>query len=148
MRIWLLAVACLLLAGCDQTTQTTASLDATPATTTPEQLPPIYEPLVDMNKVNADKYHRDLAECRQQAAPQEAAAREAKKQQASGTGLAMASAITGSILPGLQPATDQAQHIGNGTAATAAMSADSATSDYALVVNTCLQHRKYRLLRS
>jgi hypothetical protein len=94
MRIFLLAVIGLLLAACNQTAQNGASPTATStAATSNEQLPPIYEPLIDMHRVNPDKYRRDLAECRQQAAPQEAAARAARQQQAAGTGLAVAGAV-------------------------------------------------------
>jgi len=107
-----------------------------------------------MHRVKPDKYRKDLAECRQQAAPQEAAARAAKQQQAAGTGLAVAGAIA-SFIPvstygqarNLANATDAAQNVGGSVAAGGAMSADAATADYALVVNTCLAHKKYRLLR-
>ena len=155
MWIFLLAAIGLLLAACDQTTQTSSSLAPTStAAVSNEQLPPIYEPLIDMHRVNPDKYRRDLAECRQQAAPQEAAARAAKQQQAAGTGLAVAGAVA-SFIPvstfrqarALGAATDAAQDVGGATAASGAMTADAATADYALVVNTCLAHKRYRLLR-
>jgi hypothetical protein len=155
MRLFLLAAIGLLLAACDQTTQSGASTaTASTATASNEQLPPIYEPLIDMHRVNPDKYRRDLAECRQQAAPQEAAARQARQQQAAGTGLAVAGAIA-SFIPvstysqarNLANATDAAQNVGGATAASGAASADAATADYALVVNTCLMHKRYRLLR-
>jgi hypothetical protein len=156
MRIFWLAAIGLLLAGCDQTTQTgSGSLDS-PVTPTAsnEQLPPIYEPLIDMHRVNQDRYRKDLAECRQQAAPQEAAARAAKQQQAAGTGLAIAGAVA-SFIPvstfrqanTLYAATDAAQNVGAGTAMNGAAAADAATADYALVVDACLKHKKYRLLR-
>jgi len=155
MRIVLAAALALSLAACDQTTQTGASLaSASTAPASTEQLPPIYEPLIDMHRVNQDKYRRDLAECRQQAAPQEAAARAAKQQQAAGSGLAIAGAVA-SFIPvstfrqanTLYNATDAAQNVGSATAANGAAAADAATADYALVVNTCLSHKKYRLLR-
>ena len=73
MRIWLLAALGLTLAGCN-TSQTgspvASTAPAAPAAATAEALPPIYEPLIDMHRVNPTKYARDLAECRQQAAPQ------------------------------------------------------------------------------
>ncbi len=155
MRVFLLAVIGLMLAGCDQTTQTGASLQSpSTATASNDQLPPIYEPLIDMHRVNPDKYRSDLAECRQLAAPQEAAARSARQQQAAGTGLAIAGAVA-SFIPvstfrqaqTLGAAVDTAQNVGGATAANGAVTADAATADYALVVNTCLAHKKYRLLR-
>lgn len=160
MRIVLLAGLGLVLAACNQTAQTGAPVAAsgTGATTAAaggEALPPIYEPLVDMHRVNPEKYRRDLAECRQQAAPQEAAARQARQQQAAGTALAVAGAAA-SFIPvstfrqarTLANASDAAQQVGGNVAGNAAMSADQATADYALVVDTCLTHRRYRLLRS
>lgn len=155
MRLFLLAAIGLLVAACDQTSQSGELLAATStATASNEQLPPIYEPLVDMHRVNPDKYRLDLAECRQQAAPQEAAARQARQQQAAGTGLAVAGAVA-SFIPvstfsqarNLANATDAAQSVGSATAANGAASADAATADYALVVNACLTHKRYRLLR-
>jgi hypothetical protein len=154
MRLFLLAVLGLLLAACDQTSQSGASLQTAPTTTANADLPPIYEPLVDMHRVKPEKYRADLAECRQQAAPQEAAARQARQQQGVGTGLAVAGAVA-SFIPvstfsqarNLANATDAAQNVGGSVAAGGAMTADAATADYALVVNTCLAHKKYRLLR-
>ncbi len=155
MRLFFLAAIGLLLAACDQTTQTSSSLaPASTATASNEQLPPIYEPLIDMHRVKEDKYRRDLAECRQQAAPQEAAARAARQQQAAGTGLAVAGAVA-SFIPvstfqqarTLGNATAAAQDVGGATAASGAATADAATADYALVVNTCLTHKRYRVLR-
>jgi hypothetical protein len=151
MRIFLLAVIGIVLAACDQTTQTSSL--ATTQTVSNEQLPPIYEPLIDMHRVNPEKYRKDLAECRQHAAPQEAAARAARQQQAAGTGLAVAGAVA-SFIPvstfsqarNLANATDAAQNVGGSVAAGGAATADAATADYALVVNTCLAHKKYRLL--
>jgi len=153
MRYLLLAVIGLFLAGCDQTTQT-ASTAPSSSTASNEPLPPIYEPLIDMHRVKPDKYRKDLAECRQQAAPQEAAARAARQQQAAGTGLSVAGTVA-SFIPvstfrqaqTLDVATSTAQNVGGATAASGAAAADAATADYALVVNTCLAHKKYRLLR-
>jgi hypothetical protein len=155
MRYLLLAVIGLVLVGCDQTTQTASTLpSSSTATASNEPLPPIYEPLIDMHRVKPDKYQKDLAECRAQAAPQEAAARAARQQQAAGTGLSVAGAVA-SFIPvstfrqaqTLDAATSTAQDVGGATAASGAASADAATADYALVVNTCLAHKKYRLLR-
>jgi hypothetical protein len=98
MRVFVLAVIGLVLAACDQTTQTSSSTpSSSTATASNEQLPPIYEPLIDMHRVNPEKYRKDLAECRQQAAPQEAAARAARQQQAAGTGLSVAGAVASFI---------------------------------------------------
>jgi hypothetical protein len=155
MRYLVLAVIGLLLAACDQTTQTASTLpSSSTAAASTDQLPPIYEPLIDMNRVNPDKYRRDLAQCRAQAAPQEAAARAARQQQAAGTALAVAGAVA-SFIPvstfrqaqTLGAATDAAQGVGGATAVSGAVGADAATADYALVVDTCLQHKRYRLLR-
>ena len=154
MRIFLLAGLGLVLAACDQTTQSGASLTTAPTATASAELPPIYEPLIDMHRVNPEKYRRDLAECRQQAAPQEAAARAAKQQQAAGTGLAVAGLMANFIPVStyrqartVAAASDAAQAVGGATAEAGAMTADQATADYALVVNTCLSHKRYRLLR-
>jgi len=161
MRIILVAGLGLLLAACNQTTQPGPTAAATPAGTSPpagteaaEALPPIYEPLVDMHRVNPARYNRDLAECRQQAAPQEAAARAARQQQAAGTAVAVGATLA-SFIPvssfrqarTLYHATSAAQDVGAASAEAGAITADQATADYALVVNTCLSHRKYRILR-
>jgi hypothetical protein len=157
MKVFLRVAVCLLpglpLAACDQTTQSGASVSD--ASTGPAAAPPpIYEPLIDMHRVDPNKYRRDLAECRQQAAPQEAAARQARTQQAVGTSLLVAGAVA-SFLPAsnynqartLDNASGAAQMVGGATAASGAATADQATADYALVVNACLAHRRYRLLR-
>lgn len=155
MRLILLMGLGLLVAGCNQTAQSTGpAVAASNTAASSEALPPIYEPLVDMHRVNPDKYRRDLAECRQQAAPQEAAARQARQQQAAGTALAVAGAAA-SFIPvssfrqarTLYHATDAAQQAGGAVAEGGAITADQATADYALVVNTCLMHKRYRLLR-
>ncbi len=155
MRLFLLAAIGLLLAACDQTTQSGTSLDtASTAAANNEQLPPIYEPLIDMYRVNPEKYRRDLAECRRQAAPQEAAARQARQQQAAGTGLAVAGMIanfipvqTYSEARNVAAGSGAAQTVGGAVAVNGAVTADAATADYALIVNTCLAHKHYRLLR-
>ncbi|MBN8967733.1 MAG: hypothetical protein J0G95_04640 [Rhizobiales bacterium] len=155
MRLILLMGLGLLVAGCNQTAQNTGpAVAASNTAASSEALPPIYEPLVDMHRVNPDKYRRDLAECRQQAAPQEAAARQARQQQAAGTALAVGGAVA-SFIPvstfrqahTLAHATDAAQAAGGAVAEGGAITADQATADYALVVNTCLMHKRYRLLR-
>jgi predicted small secreted protein len=158
MRLFILAALGLMLAGCNTTQTGSPVASAAPATATAsadaQALPPIYEPLVDMHRVNPAKYNRDLAECRQQAAPQEAAARAARQQQAAGTAVAVGAAVA-SFIPvsgfrqarSLYHATSAAQDVGAASAEAGAITADQATADYALVVNTCLSHRKYRILR-
>jgi hypothetical protein len=141
MRIFLLAVLGLLLGACDQTTQSGGSPNMTASTaTTNADLPPIYEPLIDMHRVNPDKYRRDLAACREQAAPQEAAA-------VAGAIASFIPVSTYGLARNLANATDAAQNVGGSVAASGAAAGDAATADYALVVNTCLAHKKYRLLR-
>jgi len=155
MKYFLLAVIGLFVAACNQTSQTASTAQSPVQTASTEPLPPIYEPLVDMHRVKPEKYQKDLAECRTQAAPQEAAARAARQQQAAGTGLSVAGAVA-SFIPvstfrqaqAVGAASTVAQDVGGATAASGAATADAATADYALVVNTCLQHRKYRLLRT
>jgi hypothetical protein len=160
MRVIFAAGFGLLLAACNQTTQPGPTATAAPGTAPPagteaaEALPPIYEPLVDMHRVKPAKYAKDLAECRQQAAPQEAAARAARQQQTAGTVVAVGAAVA-SFIPvstfrqahTLANATGAAQDVGVATAQAGAITADQATADYALVVNTCLTHKKYRILR-
>jgi len=145
----------LFLAACNQTTGGGPVASGEGATAVAQNdLPPIYEPLVDMHRVNQDKYRRDLAECRQQAAPQEAAARQAQQQVAAGTALSVAGSVA-SFIPvstfqqarNLGAATDAAQSVGGSVAGSGAMKQDQATADYALVINTCLTHKRYRLLR-
>lgn len=155
MRIVAVAGLGLLLAACNQTSQTASTVSPTAtAAASNAELPPIYEPLVDMHRVNPDKYRRDLAECRQQAAPQEAAARNARQQQVAGTAISVAGAVA-SFIPvstfqqarTVAVASDAAQRVGGDVAVGGAITADQATADYALVVNTCLTHKRYRILR-
>lgn len=165
MRAWGLIGLALLLAGCNQTTSQNGpavadsqNLAMAPAPASASaataDLPPIYEPLIDMHRVDPVKYRRDLAECRTQAAPQEAVARQARQRQAAGTAIQVAGAVA-SFIPvsgfrqayTLRHATDAAQQAGAVTAEAGAITAEQATADYALVVNTCLTHKRYRLLR-
>ena len=159
MRLLVLAGLGLMLAGCNTTQTGSPVADASGpapavASADPQALPPIYEPLVDMQRVKPAKYSLDLAECRQQAAPQEAAARAAKQQQAAGTAVAVGATLA-SFIPvssfrqahTLYHATSAAQDVGAASAEAGAVNADQATADYALVVNTCLTHKKYRVLR-
>jgi hypothetical protein len=160
-------------AGCMQTANNgssqmaLASASSTPADVEPapadaavqaqpvaENLPPIYEPLVDMHRVNKTKYARDLATCREEAAPQERAARAAAEREATGTAMNAIGTVA-SFLPGntwqaqraINAASGTAQVVGASVATEGAVTGANATADYALVVNTCLQHRGYRLLR-
>jgi hypothetical protein len=120
-----------------------------------ESLPPIYEPLIDMHRVDRTKYNRDLASCREQAAPQEKAARAAAQQQANGVALQTMGTMA-SFLPvvgwqaqrAVNVASNTAIDVGNAASANGAVTGANATADYALVVNTCLTHRGYRLLRA
>ncbi|THD70067.1 MAG: hypothetical protein E7813_09440 [Bradyrhizobium sp.] len=153
MRVFVLAGLCLAVAACDQTTQSGASLSEA-STDTGAAPPPIYEPLVDMHRVDQNKYRRDLADCRQQAAPQEAVARQARQQEAVGNTM-FAAGVIASFIPAstynqartLDAASGAGQVVGGTTAASGAATAEQATADYALVVNVCLAHRHYRLLR-
>ena len=155
MRYFPLAGLGLLLAACNTTSGPVATTGTAPtATAQSADLPPLYEPLVDMHRVNQDKYRRDLAECRQQAAPQETAARQAQQQVAAGTALSVAGSVA-SLVPvssfrqarTLYAATDAAQSAGGAVAEGGAIKQDQAMQDYVLVVNTCLMHKRYRLLR-
>lgn len=130
----------------------------------------LYEPLIDRDArgFKEKKYLKDLAFCRNRAAPQEDAARagaaqaEASAQQANaGAALATAGNIARYMpVPGLGAA--QGLWAGGGAAeaagaaisaqgasdsARAAAGAGMAADDYALVVTRCLQRRGYVLLR-
>ena len=165
-----MALSCALLLGaCTQTVQLGSPGNAMASASAPvtepvatagepavaESLPPIYEPLVDMHRVNRARYERDLAACREQAAPQERAARAAREREAAGTAVAAMGAIA-SFIPVqtwrqaqvLDAATGTAQIIGASAATEGATTGANATADYALVVNACLEHRGYRLLRA
>ena len=153
-HLWLAGLG-LLLAACNTTSGPVATTGQAPtAVAQSQELPPIYEPLVDMHRVNPDKYRRDLAECRQQGAPQEAAARQAQQQVAAGTALSVAGSVA-SLVPvssfrqarTLYAATDTAQAVGGSVAEGGAVKQDQAMQDYVLVVNICLMHKRYRLLR-
>ena len=159
MRTLFIASVGLLLAACNQTTQQpsleTASLTSTPSQQEDMQsLPPIYDPLVDMHKKSKEKFAKDHAECRKQAEPQERAARAAMAQQQTGAALQVAGSLV-SMIPSnnfrhaSNVATTSAvmQDVGAGTQAAGAAKGAGATADYALVVDTCLSHRGYKLLR-
>ncbi|RYE33011.1 MAG: hypothetical protein EOP23_10275 [Hyphomicrobiales bacterium] len=178
MRVFVAALLALAVGACNQTVQSegpepvAAALPAAPA------LPPqgpgprlassaagaavpmddpgisVYEPLVDMHRVNADRYQRDLTACRQQAAPQLAAIKRATQQQQTGTAIAVAGTLASYIpVPGfrqahvLASAANAAQSVGGATAESGAAAVDKASSDYALVVDSCLTHKRYKLLR-
>jgi hypothetical protein len=153
------------LAGCNQPVPDPAALigpSASPvaaesAPAAPAQdLPPIYEPLVDMNKVSEKKYASDLEACRKLAAPQEAVARAAAEREQTGAAVQTMGVLAGYIpivgasvqtAAALGNASAAAQTVGANAGAGAAMTKAQAISDYALVVNTCLHHRGYILLR-
>lgn len=156
MRIIVVCSLAMALCACNQTSQTAsvAGSGLPTANAALQELPPIYEPLVDMHRVNETKYRRDLDVCRSQAAPQERVARAAAKQAQSGAALSMIGGVLGSI-PGssyrqsqsLGSASGLLQNVGDAQAAQGAVTGDVALNDYALVVNTCLRHRGYALLR-
>jgi hypothetical protein len=165
MRWFAVLAAGLLTVGCNQTVQQGGNVTAdlvspAPQTQTAAQediqsLPPIYTPLVDMHRKSAAKYARDHAECRRQAEPQERAARAAMTQQQTGAALQVAGALV-DFLPvsGFRQARQMAtvrnvaQDVGGATQDAGAAKGADATEAYALVVNTCLQHRGYVLLRA
>lgn len=117
---------------------------------------PIYEPLVDRDArgFKETKYAKDLAFCRNRAAPQERAARAGAQQAAGGAALATAGNVARYMpVPGLGAAQGlwaggaAAEAAGAATGAEGAAAAGQATQDYALVINACLQRRGYLLLR-
>jgi hypothetical protein len=167
MKIVIAAALGVALSACNQTTQTaettlpppsTAALASSPARALPAEedtVAPLYEPLVDTNRVNLAKLKKDLLECRAQAAPQEAAARRAAQQQATGAAIQVAGTLASYIpVPGfrqahmLAGAANAVQSVGANTAGNAAETGARALEDYVLVVNACMEHRKYRLLRA
>jgi hypothetical protein len=114
----------------------------------------VYEPLVDMHRVNADRYQRDLTACRQQASPQLAAIRRATQQQQTGTAIAVAGTLASYIpVPGfrqahvLATATNAVQAMGEATSGSAAATLEQASADYALIMDNCMVQKRYRLLR-
>lgn len=118
--------------------------------------PPIYEPLVDRDArgFKEPKYAKDLAFCRNRAAPQEQAARAGAQQAAGGAALATAGTIARYIpVPGFGAAQglwaggSAAEAAGAAAGAQGAAVADQATQDYILVINACLARRGYVLLR-
>lgn len=173
---FVLAAACgLLVAACNQTAQTSepVAVSAAPASLEPASPPrgapasampsdaqiaaaaPLYEPLVDMHRVNPAKLKKDLLECRAQAAPQEAAARRAAQTQQTGTAIQVAGMMASYIpVPGfrqahvLASATSAVQSVGADTAAGAAETQARAMEDYVLVVDACMGNRKYKLLKA
>ncbi|BCB21127.1 hypothetical protein [Bosea sp. ANAM02] len=176
MRYVVAALLALTVGACNQTVQSegpepvAAALPPAPAPP-PEAprsgpapavaaLPPenpgaaVYEPLVDMHRVNPGRYERDLLACRQQAAPQLAAIKRATQQQQTGTAIQVAGTLASFIpVPGfrqahvLASATNAVQSVGGATAESDAAAAEKATADYVLVVDSCLTHKRYKLLR-
>ncbi|BBU60872.1 hypothetical protein MSC49_08070 [Methylosinus sp. C49] len=117
---------------------------------------PLYEPLVDRDArgFKEGKYAKDLAFCRNRAAPQERLAREGVSQAAGGAALATAGNIARFMpVPGLGAAQglwaggSAAEAVGSAAAGHGAMTAEQAMQDYVLVVNACLERRGYLLLR-
>ncbi len=163
----LLSVA---LGGCNQTRQTAetalppqtaaqatgSAVQAAPASLSETAtVPPLYEPLIDTNRVNLAKLKKDLQDCRGQAAPQEAAARRAAQQESTGATIQAVGAIASFIpVPGfrqahiLAGASNAVQNVGAATSGNAAETKERAMEDYVLVVNACMENRRYRLLRA
>jgi hypothetical protein len=116
----------------------------------------IYEPLVDRDAkgFKETKYAKDLAFCRNRAAPQERAARAGAQQAAGGAALATAGNVARYMpVPGLGAAQglwaggSAAEAAGSAAGAEGAAAAGQATQDYRLVIDACLQRRGYLLLR-
>jgi len=130
----------------------------------------IYEPLVDRDAkgFREKKYRKDLAFCRDRAAPQEGAARagaqqagEGEQQMAAGSALATLGGVVSSLpagnlgaARGLWAGGNAAGAAGSAVASQGAANAAQgsaragmASEDYALVVNSCLRRRGYVLLR-
>jgi hypothetical protein len=175
MRLVVTALLALTLGACNQTVRSegpepvAAALPAAPAlppqgpgprlassATVPMEDPgaSAYEPLVDMHRVNPDRYQRDLTACRQQASPQLAAIKRATQQQQTGTAIAVAGTLVSYIpVPGfrqahvLASAANAVQSVGGATAESGAAAVEKASADYALVVDSCLTHKRYKLLR-
>jgi hypothetical protein len=163
MKWFVVLAAGLLTVGCNQTVQQGSNVTADLVSTAPQgapqediqSLPPIYTPLVDMHRKSTAKYANDHSECRRQAEPQERAARAAATQQQTGAALQVAGTLV-DFLPvsgfkqARQMATvrNAAQDIGGVAQDAGAAKGADATEAYALVVNTCLQHRGYVLLRA
>lgn len=179
MRLVVTALLALTLGACNQTAQSegpepvAAALPAAPALPPAQGAGPrlassatvaavpmedpgasVYEPLVDMHRVNPDRYQRDLTTCRQQAAPQLAAIKRATQQQQTGTAIAVAGTLASYIpVPGfrqaqvLAGAANAVQSVGGATAESGAAAVEKASADYVLVVDSCLTHKRYKLLR-
>lgn len=130
----------------------------------------IYDPLVDRDAkgFKEKKYAKDLAFCRDRAAPQESGARTGQAQAAAGAQQATAGAALSAAAnvaryaPGLGLGAATGLFTGTGAAdaagaaigasgaaqsAQGAAAADAAAQDYVLVVNRCLERRGYVLLR-
>lgn len=130
----------------------------------------LYEPLIDQDArgFKPAKYERDLAYCRNRAAPHAAAANEGARQAAEGASQASAGAALSAVgnaarfmpVPGLGAANGlwaggTAADIAGGAigaqgaaaSAEGAYAADAAAGDYALVVDACLRRRGYKMLR-
>lgn len=132
-----------------------AALLAQPAQPRAQQ-GPLYEPLVDRDArgFKEAKYAKDLAFCRNRAAPQERAVRAGAGQAAGGSALATAGNIARSLpVPGFNTAQglwmggSAAEAVGSAAAEQGAATAEQAMNDYVLVINSCLARRGYVLLR-
>jgi hypothetical protein len=152
MKVWIWLPVAALLAGCNSLTM--QSNNPPPAVAAAPEAP-IYEPQVDMRRVKRAKYERDLAACREQAAPEEAAARQARKQKEVGTAMAVGGAFA-SFLPirgrdgghAIRAAGETAAVAGADAAAEGAAIQDQATMDYIAIVDGCLSRKRYRVVRA
>lgn len=152
MKIWMLLPVAALLAGCNSATMQSP----TPAVATAAPQAPIYEPRVDMRRgrVKPAKYEADLAACREQAAPAEQAAREAKQRKEASTAVAVGGAFA-SFLPIrgrdgghlIRAAGEEAAVAGAENAAANAEVQDQATMDYIAMMDECLTRKRYRVMR-
>ena len=86
---------------------------------------------------------------------QRSLARRAAQTQQTGTAIQVAGTLASFIpVPGfrqahvLAGASNALQSVGEGTAANAAETQERAMQGYVVVVNSCMEHRKYRLLRA
>lgn len=148
MKFWMLLPLAALLAGCNSATMQSQG----PGVAAAPQAP-LYEPRVNMRRVKPAKYEADLAQCRDEAAPAEQAAREAKQRKEASQALAVGGAIAsvlpirgrdgGHLIRGLGAETAVA---GAENAAGNAEVQDQATMDYIAMVDECLTRKRYRVI--
>lgn len=113
----------------------------------------LYEPVVGLGRTSPARYQRDLAYCRQLAAPHEKVARDAAGQAQAGVALAAIGGALGAVGGGSYRqavnravAGDALVGVGAATAAQGAATADVAGANYAAIVNRCLTRRGHVIL--